>query len=289
MLTQSYTIYTDSACDISKEILDSWGVRYKSLSFRFDHLDKEFLNDDMKTEEFYQLMREGHIAKTSAVNAQTFREGFEEELKAGKDVLYLGFSTGLSTTYNDGELAAKELREQYPERKILTVDTLAASAGEGLLVYLAVQKQKEGATIEEVAHFVEDIRLHLCHWFTVEDLVYLKRGGRVSAAVALIGGMLQIKPVLHVDDEGHLISMSKVRGRKASLQALAQHYADSATDKTAPVFISHGDCLEDAKTLGQMIQAAGGPEPMIITPVGPVIGAHSGPGTMALFFLGRER
>lgn len=289
MLTQSYTIYTDSACDISQEILDSWGVRYKSLSFRFDHLDKEFLNDDMKTEEFYQLMREGHIAKTSAVNAQTFREGFEEELKAGKDVLYLGFSTGLSTTYNDGELAAKELREQYPERKILTVDTLAASAGEGLLVYLAVQKQKEGATIEEVARFVEDTRLHLCHWFTVEDLVYLKRGGRVSAAVALIGGMLQIKPVLHVDDEGHLISMSKVRGRKASLQALAQHYADSVTDKTAPVFISHGDCLEDAKTLGQMIRAAGGPEPMIITPVGPVIGAHSGPGTMALFFLGRER
>lgn len=289
MLTQSYTIYTDSACDISKEILDSWGVRYKSLSFRFDHLDKEFLNDDMKTEEFYQLMREGHIAKTSAVNAQTFREGFEEELKAGKDVLYLGFSTGLSTTYNDGELAAKELREQYPERKILTVDTLAASAGEGLLVYLAVQKQKEGATIEEVARFVEDIRLHLCHWFTVEDLVYLKRGGRVSAAVALIGGMLQIKPVLHVDDEGHLISMSKVRGRKASLQALAQHYADSVTDKTAPVFISHGDCLDDAKTLGQMIRAAGGPEPMIITPVGPVIGAHSGPGTMALFFLGKER
>lgn len=289
MLTQSYTIYTDSACDISKEILDSWGVRYKSLSFRFDHLDKEFLNDDMKTEEFYQLMREGHIAKTSAVNAQTFREGFEEELKAGKDVLYLGFSTGLSTTYNDGELAAKELREQYPERKILTVDTLAASAGEGLLVYLAVQKQKEGATIEEVARFVEDTRLHLCHWFTVEDLVYLKRGGRVSAAVALIGGMLQIKPVLHVDDEGHLISMSKVRGRKASLQALAQHYADSVTDKTAPVFISHGDCLEDAKTLGQMIRAAGGPEPMIITPVGPVIGAHSGPGTMALFFLGKER
>ena len=289
MLTQSYTIYTDSACDISQEILDSWGVRYKSLSFRFDHLDKEFLNDDMKTEEFYQLMREGHIAKTSAVNAQTFREGFEEELKAGKDVLYLGFSTGLSTTYNDGELAAKELREQYPERKILTVDTLAASAGEGLLVYLAVQKQKEGATIEEVARFVENTRLHLCHWFTVEDLVYLKRGGRVSAAVALIGGMLQIKPVLHVDDEGHLISMSKVRGRKASLQALAQHYADSVTDKTAPVFISHGDCLEDAKTLGQMIRAAGGPEPMIITPVGPVIGAHSGPGTMALFFLGKER
>lgn len=289
MLTQSYTIYTDSACDISQEILDSWGVRYKSLSFRFDHLDKEFLNDDMKTEEFYQLMREGHVAKTSAVNAQTFREGFEEELKAGRDVLYLGFSTGLSTTYNDGELAAKELREQYPERKILTVDTLAASAGEGLLVYLAVQKQKEGATIEEVARFVEDTRLHLCHWFTVEDLVYLKRGGRVSAAVALIGGMLQIKPVLHVDDEGHLISMSKVRGRKASLQALAQHYADSVTDKTAPVFISHGDCLEDAKTLGQMIRAAGGPEPMIITPVGPVIGAHSGPGTMALFFLGKER
>ena len=241
MLTQSYTIYTDSACDISKEILDSWGVRYKSLSFRFDHLDKEFLNDDMQSGEFYQLMREGHIAKTSAVNAQTFREGFEEELKAGKDVLYLGFSTGLSTTYNDGELAARELQEQYPERKLLTVDTLAASAGEGLLVYLAVQKQKEGATIEEVARFVEDTRLHLCHWFTVEDLVYLKRGGRVSAAVALIGGMLQIKPVLHVDDEGHLISMSKVRGRKASLQALAQHYADSVTDKTAPVFISHGE------------------------------------------------
>ncbi len=289
MATADFVIFTDSACDLSRETLDSWGVKYESPSFRFDHMDKEFLNDDMPSEEFYRLMREGHVAKTAAVNPETFRDCFEKELADGHDVLYLGFSSGLSTTYNSGRLAGEELQEKYPDRKVISVDTLSASAGEGLLIYLAVQKKKEGASMEETARYIEETRFHLCHWFTVEDLVYLKRGGRVSAAVALVGGMLQIKPVMHMDNEGHLINVTKVRGRKASLEALVKKYDTTVIDRTTPVFISHGDSIQDANLVARMIKEVGGPDPMIITPVGPVIGAHSGPGTLALFFVGTER
>ena len=169
------------------------------------------------------------------------------------------------------------------------VDSLAASAGQGLLLWLAVQKKREGASLEEVAQYLEDTKLHLCHWFTVDDLVYLKRGGRVSAAAALVGGMLQIKPVLHVDNEGHLIKMSTVRGRRNSIQALADHYAANVLDKTAPVFICHGDCREDADRLATLVMQAGGPQPEKIVFTGSVIGSHSGPGTLALFYLGSER
>ncbi len=289
-MSNQYVIYTDSACDIVPATLAEWGVSRVSLAFRFDHIDKDFLNDDMPIKEFYANMREGHIAKTNAVNAETFRELFEPTLAAGTDILYLGFSSGLSTTYNQGRLAAEELAEKYPERKIIAIDSLSASAGFGLLLKLTVDKKNEGATLEEAAAYAESLVHKLAHWFTVEDLVYLKRGGRVSPTVALVGNILSIKPVLHMDDEGHLIKVTTARGRKGSLKALADKLFETADDPAnGKIFISHGDCLEDAQYLANMIRERGGNEVEIITNVGAVIGAHSGPGTMALFFVASQR
>lgn len=284
-----FVLFTDSGCDLSPALLQEWGVGYQPLSFRFDHTEQEFEDGAMDSPAFYQQMREGHIAKTSAVAASVFQENFEKILETGKDILYLGFSSGLSSTYQNGRVAAEDALAKYPERRILTVDTLAASAGQGLLLYLALQKKNAGASIDEVAQYVEDTKLHLCHWFTVDDLVYLKRGGRVSAMTALAGGMLQIKPVMHMDDEGHLIKVSTVRGRKSSVQALADHYAASVIDKSAPVFICHGDCRADADRLAELVVEAGGPRAEQIVFTGSVIGSHSGPGTLALFYVGTER
>lgn len=284
-----YVIFTDSGCDISLDILKEWGVRSQSLSFRFDGSEKEYVSGDMPEKEFYDHMRAGKIARTAAVNTDALYHAFEEELKSGNDVLYIGFSSGLSTTYNSGRLAAEDLMTSYPERKVLTVDSLAASAGQGLLVYYAVQKKNEGATLEEVAAYIESIKMNLCHWFTVDDLVYLKRGGRVSPAVALVGGMLNIKPVMHVDNDGHLIKVTTARGRKNSLKALADKFKDTVLDPAAPVFISHGDCADDIAVLVEMLKERGATDVRLITYVGSVIGAHSGPGTVALFFLGEQR
>ena len=286
----NYVIFTDSACDIVPSLLKEWGVSCVSLAFRFNHIDKDFLNDDMPIKEFYQNMRDGHVAKTNAVNAESFREAFEPVLKAGSDVLYLGFSSGLSTTYQQGKLAAEDLSAVYPERKIIAIDTLCASAGQGLFVKLVLDKKNAGATIEEAAAYASDLIPKLAHWFTVEDLVYLKRGGRVSPAVALVGGMLNIKPVMHVDDEGHLIKVGTIRGRKASLAALADKLIETAEDPAnGPIFISHGDCEADAQYLCDLIKSKGGNDVQVVTNVGTVIGAHSGPGTMALFFIAKQR
>ena len=286
----NFVIFTDSACDIYPEVLENWGVGCVSLAFRFDHIDRDYKNEDMPIQEFYRNMRDGHIAKTNAVNIDAFSKGFEKVLSEGKDLLYLGFSSGLSATFRQGKLAAEDLAEKYPDRKIIAIDTLCASAGQGLIVKLALDKMNAGASIEETAAYVNELIPKLAHWFTVEDLVYLKRGGRVSPAVALVGGMLQIKPVMHVDDEGHLIKVSTVRGRKASLAALADKLIETAEDPAnGTFFISHGDCAEDAQTLCDMIVAKGGNKVELITHVGTVIGAHSGPGTMALFFIAKQR
>lgn len=288
---RDYVIFTDSACDIKPELLSEWGVPYRSLTFRFDGEDKEYSNDDMSVTQFYDKMRAGGVAKTAAVNAETFAQMFEEEaLKQGKDVLYLGFSSGLSTTYNSGRLAALELKEKYPEAKIIVVDTLAASAGEGLMVYLTVEQKKNGATIEEAEAFARDLIGRMGIWFTVDDLVYLKRGGRVSPTAAFVGNLLGIKPVLYMDNEGHLIPVAKVRGRRTSIVAMADKYTEKAVNKeNGTVFISHGDCLTDAQLLADMLKERHGVEVKIITDVGPVIGAHSGPGTIALFFVADAR
>ncbi len=285
-----YIIFADSACDIDIKILSGWGVKRCELSLMFNDSEKDYLNSEINPTEFYNEMRAGKTAKTSAINTQTFMDVFEEELKNGNDVVYIAFSSGLSTTYNSGVAAATELMEKYPERKVLVVDTLAASAGYGMLVYLATKQRDAGATPEEIVKYVEDNRLKIAHWFTVADLVYLKRGGRVSPTVAFVGGVLGIKPILHVDNEGHLISMSKVRGRRAAIAELAKKFGDTA-DKGAvqTVYISHGDCTEDAETLADILKKDYGVKVEITTFVGPVIGAHSGPGTLALFFIANER
>lgn len=287
---KEYIIVTDSACDIKPEILEKWGVGFCSLTFRFEGDEKEYSNFDMSALDFYNKMREGGVAKTAAVNVEGFKTVFEEYIKQGKDVLYLGFSSGLSTTYNSARLAAQELNGEYTENKVVTVDTLSASAGFGLLLYLTVKKKAEGASIDEAAKYAEDLIPHLCHWFTVDDLMYLKRGGRISPTVAFVGNVLGIKPVLHMDNEGHLINVSKVRGRKTSVEALARKYDELAlTPNEGTVFISHGDCLADAEYLASIIKNKYGVETEIITDVGPVIGAHTGPGVLAFFFVGKER
>ena len=286
----SYVIFTDSGCDIKPELLKEWGVPCKSLNFRFDGSEKEYSNEDMNVNEFYAKMREGAVAKTSAINVDTFASAFEEFLKEEKDILFIGFSSGLSTTYNSARLAAQQLAEKYPERKIITVDTLAASAGQGLVLKLTLDKQKEGATLEEAAAFAEDIKFKISIWFTVDDLIYLRRGGRVSPTAAFFGNMLGIKPILHMDNDGHLIPLSKVRGRKTSIATLADKYGELATNlDMGDVFISHGDCIADAQYLADLLKTRYNANVTLITDVGTVIGAHSGPGTLALFFVGKER
>lgn len=285
-----YVIFTDSACDIKPELLKEWGVGFQSLTLRFEKDDKEYTDGAIDSKLFYDRMRNGGVAKTAAVNSEVFSNAFEEHLKNGIDLLYLGFSSGLSTTFNSARIAAESLREKYPERKIVVVDTLSASAGFGLLLNLTVEKKNAGATIEEAAAFAEELKYKLCHWFTVDDLVYLKRGGRISPTVAFVGNVLGIKPVLHMDNEGHLINMFKVRGRKTSVAALADKYGELAVDKEGgKVFISHGDCLKDAEELAKILKDRYNATVELITNVGTVIGAHSGPGTLALFFVGTER
>lgn len=286
----SFRIVTDSSADIKRDTLEAWGVSVLPLSYRFTDGDEVYDDTSMPISDFYAAMKGGRIAKTSAVNTESFRIKFEELLLSGHDVLYLGFSSGLSSTYSAAHLAASALREDYPERKIITVDTLAASAGQGLLVYLAKEKRDAGASIDEVAEYIESVKMNLSHWFTIEDLVYLKRGGRISAAAALFGNMLGIKPVLHVDNEGHLTPVEKVRGRRTSLNAIVDKYGETALDPaTGPIFISHAECMADVEYIAAEVEKRYGAKVSLVTDVGPVIGSHAGPGTLAFFFLGKER
>lgn len=285
----NYVIFTDSSSDLPLSLAAEMGVQMLPLEVNIDGVGSK-MNDEIDIKEFYAYLRDKKTAKTSAVNMDRFLEAFEKIVSEGDDLLYIGFSSGLSATYMAAKNAAEELSEKYPERKLIAIDSLCASLGQGLLVKLAADKKAAGATIDECAEFVESQKLHLCHWFTVEDLFFLKRGGRVSATTAVLGTMLQIKPVMHVDNEGHLINVAKARGRAASIAALAAKMKETAIDpKSQTVFISHGDCFDDAKKLADMITAEFGITDIFISEVGPVIGAHSGPGTLALFFLGTER
>lgn len=286
----SYQIFTDSACDIAPETLKAWDVKYCSLSFLFDDSEKSYDNYEMPAKAFYEKIRQGHSAVTSSVNTEAFLDAFRETLEEGKDILYIGFSSGLSATYSCACAAASELRDAFPSRRILTVDTLAASAGFGLILYLTVQKRDAGATLEEAAAFAEAEKLHVCHWFTVDDLKALLKGGRVKRAIGALGGALNLKPVLHMDNEGHLIPMSIARGRKGSLKAIVKKYGELALHPgRGPIFISHGDCLDDVKAIEAMLKSQYGPGLDLIADVGPVIGSHTGAGVLALFFEGKER
>ena len=285
-----FVIVTDSSADLPAGLVRELGVEVLPLSFTIQGSTYRNYPDDREMDPavFYKMLRDGETATTSAVNVAEYTALLEPLLQAGKDVLVLAFSSGLSTTYQSSVIAVNELSEQYPDRKICTVDTLCASMGQGLMVWLAAQEQKKGKSLEEVRDWVEENKLRLCHWFTVDDLHFLKRGGRISAATAVVGTMLSIKPVLHVDDEGHLISMGKARGRGASLTALVDHMEQTVTDVDT-VFISHGDCLADAEKVAADVKKRFGTRDVVINTIGPVIGAHAGPGTVALFFLGTKR
>lgn len=285
-----YVIYTDSACDLSPAILKQWGVGCSSMTFMFDDFHIECSNSDVNIAAFYRKMREGSVAKTAAINSETFLVEFEDLLQQGKDVLYIGFSSALSSTYHAACVAASELKGKYPERRILTVDSLAGSAGQALLIYLVLEEQKKGATPEQAAAFAEQMRHKICHLITVEDLVYLKRGGRISPKTAFVGNMLGLKPMLYVDDEGRLASCGKVRGRKRALEALVERYGEMTERRSdGMVFISHADCKSEAMQVAERLRERYNASVRLITDIGPVIGAHGGPGTVAVFFVGRER
>lgn len=289
----SFAIVTDSSSNLPEDIIDQHDLTVLPLTFMVDGEEYRSYLKGEKTDlsQFYTMMREGKVITTSLPNLKESRESIEALLREGRDVLYLGFSSGLSGTYQAIELLLTELAGLYPERTVAFVDTLAASLGEGLLVYYAAKMREEGASIEKVRDWVEEHKLHLAHWFTVDDLMFLFRGGRVSRTSAWAGTLLNIKPVMHVDDEGHLIPLEKVRGRKKSLKALVDHMEQTAMPPVADqtVFITHGDCLEDAEYVADLVRERFGVSDVLINWVDPVIGAHSGPGTMALFFLASER
>ena len=287
-----FVLLTDSSADLSDQLAKELGVEVLPLAFNMGNATYRNWPDnrEMDPARFYKQLREGGSATTSAVNVSEYTDCIEPHLEAGRDVLVLAFSSGLSATCHSARIAAEELGERHPDRKVYVVDTLAASLGQGLLVWYAARMKNEGKSIDEVRDWVEDNKLHLCHWFTVDDLHFLKRGGRISPTTAMLGTMLSIKPVMHVDNEGHLIKVGTARGRNASLKALVDHMAETAIDPgSQTVFISHGDCLADAEKVAADVKVRFGVKDVVINYVGPVIGAHSGPGTLALFFLGTHR
>ena len=287
---KKYSIFTDSSCDMTKDMIKEKGIISIPLSFSFDGDKHIYYDGETSLKDFYDRIRNGDVAKTSAANPEDFIKAFKICLDRGEDILYLGFSSGLSTTYNSARLAADYLMRENPQSKIITIDTLAASAGMALLIDLIIDKKNIGASIDEVAEFAERIKLNICHWFTVDDLDYLKRGGRISPTSAFFGNMLGIKPLLHVNNDGHLINTQKIRGRRLALETMAKKCADTI-DTTFPriAYISHADCYDDAETLKGILMAKYAIGTKLITNVGAVIGAHSGPGTLALFFVGKER
>ncbi len=294
MAEKEYVIITDSTCDLTPELIEELDIVVIPMEFTMaeGEVYKNYPDGrELGFQAFYDRVRAGAQPKTNQINAATYMEVAAPYLDKGQDVLILAFSSALSGTYQSSVLAVEELREKYPDRQIYTVDTLSASMGEGLLIYHAAKKKEEGLSVSELAHWVEENRLRLCHWFTVDDLNHLKRGGRVSSAAALFGTILGIKPVLHVDDAGRLIPREKVRGRRSSLEALAKHMRETIdpAEGEQTIFISHGDCEQDVKYLIDLIREQVPVKEIKVGYIGPVIGAHSGPGTVAVFYLGTTR
>ena len=286
----NYQIVTDSCCDFTEAQYRELGVVSAPLTVMYNGESHNNFSDEAAVKAFYDELRGGVMASTAAVNPDGWASVMEPALKEGRDVLVLAFSSGLSTTYQSAVIAAKELREVYPERTINVVDTLCAALGQGLLVWHACKKRDEGMTIEELTAWVEENKLHLCHWVTVDDLSHLKRGGRISATTAIVGTMMNIKPIIYVDNDGHLINTAKVRGRKASIDYLVKKLAETSEGfDNETVFIAHGDCPADAAQLEAMVKEKCGVKNVITGYVGPVIGAHTGPGVLVLFFMGQHR
>lgn len=284
----SYQIITDSCCDLTQQQYDALGVACVPLSVVYKGESHSNFSDPAAVKAFYDELRSGVTASTSAVNPDGWAEQMEQALKAGMDVLVLAFSSGLSTTYQSAVIAAKDLQEEYPDRTINVVDSLCAALGQGLLVHHACRKRDEGMSIGDLTAWLEAHKKNVCHWVTVDDLTHLKRGGRISAATALVGTMLNVKPIIHVDNDGHLINCAKVRGRKAAMEYLAKKFAETSTDFDT-VFIGHGDCPEDAAALEALLREKHDIKEITTGYVGPVIGAHTGPGVLVVFFMGTQR
>lgn len=282
-----FEIYTDSSCDLSKEMIEKYDLKVMQLEVIVDN-HPPVLNKDIDTAEFYQKLRDGANAKTAAVTPGYFEEHMRKTLQEGADILYIGFTSGLSATYNNGVMMIEELQEKFPERKIMHIDSLCASAGEGLLVHYAALKREEGADMEEIFHSIMEIKDKIHHQVTVDDLFFLKRGGRISASTAVAGSLLQVKPMIHVTEEGKLDTIGKVRGRKHALKELVVKMKTNADiDTWNYVFISHGDCLKEAEQVKLQVEEVYPQAKVIISDVGPVIGAHTGPGVIALCYLGK--
>ena len=285
----SYQIITDSCCDFTKQQYADLNLKYVPLTLLYKGTEQEGFTEPGELHAFYNGIRAGEMPTTSAVNPQAWASLMEQSLKDGKDVLCLTFSSGLSTTHQSAVIAAEELREQYPQRKIFVVDTLCAALGQGLLVWYACKKRDEGLSLEELYDWVEQHKLNICHWVTIDDLGHLKRGGRVSAATALVGGMLNIKPIIIMDNDGKLATVSKCRGRKTAMEHLVRKLCEDGTD-VETVFIAHGDCPEDAAALEKLCrEKCPGVKNVLTGYVGGVIGAHTGPGVLVVFFMGKHR
>jgi DegV family protein with EDD domain len=289
---QKWIIATDSCADLTAAQVESMKLAVIPLSVEMDgktyfhHPDER----ELSVADFYTKLRDKVVATTSLINVGEFMQFFGDLLEKNLDVLYIGFSSGLSGTYQSAQIALKELKDQYPDRKILTVDSLCASMGQGLLVWHAWNQKQTGKTMEETASWVENNKLHVCHLFTVDDLGTLKRGGRLSESAAFLGTLLKVKPILHVTNAGKLVALQKARGRKSSLSTMVELMGERITEpRQQTVFISHGDCLEEAEQVGQMIASQFQVQTIVYNTIGPIIGAHSGPGTIAVFFLGNGR
>lgn len=284
----NYQIITDSCCDLYEHQYRDLGVTYVPLNLIFDGAEHTNFSDDASIRAFYQRLREGMTATTSAVNPDGWAGAMIPVLEKGEDVLVITFSSGLSTTSQSAVIAAEELREKYPNRKIRVVDSLCAAMGQGLLVTLAANKRAEGMNLDDLSAWVEETRHHICHWVTVDDLNHLKRGGRISAATAMVGTMLSIKPIIRMDENGKLENTTKIRGRKNAIAYIAQKMDEHITDRSL-AFIAHGDCMEDALALEKLVRETYGVQKTQIGNVGGVIGAHTGPGVLVVFFVGDHR
>ena len=286
----NYKIITDSACDLPVKMLKELDVTTVALTVNFRGETRNDSVDDAQVKELYDAMRGGEVATTAAVNPDGWSKVIESAVAEGFDAFVLAFSSGLSTTYQSAVIAANELAEKYPQRKIMVVDGCAAALGQGLFVWHICKMRDVGLSLEELAAWAEENKNHVAHWVTVDDLVYLKRGGRGSAATALVGTMLNSKPVLHVDNEGHLVSMVKARGRKAAINTLVSKLQELGGDwDNSTVFICHADCIDDAQRLAEIVKEKCGVQETFIGNLGAVIGSHAGPGTLALFFMGNEK
>lgn len=288
-MKNDYVIFTDAASDLPAELIDAHHISVIPMHFEMEGKSYQHYPDgrELGYSKFYEMLRSGEMAKTSQINSSDFWDYFEPVLKSGLDILYIAFSSGLSGTYQSSVIATKELMEKYPEQKVYCVDSRCASAGQGMLVYHAALKKQEGLNIDELNDWVLQNHNHLCHWFTVNDLNHLKRGGRLSAASAIVGTMLSVKPILHVDEEGGLVLREKTRGRRKSLESLVAHMEESCIKpKEQTIFIGHGDSFNDAVILSNMVKQKFAVKDVIISNVGPIIGTHTGPDIIGLFFFG---